>query len=218
VPGVEGIEIGGDWYDVIPVDDDHCFFVVGDVSGRGLGAAATMASLRHAIRAYVAQGDPPEVVLDRLNDVVPVADQDQFATILCGSIDITRRLVVLANAGHPPPLLVTPDGARFASVPPGPPIGAPRVRGAQPVVTVEIPAGGMLIAFTDGLVERRRETLDAGLERLRQAAGSGGAGIDGMLGHLLAHLVPNGSNDDLAMLGVKWHDDGTGPIAGPASA
>jgi hypothetical protein len=103
VPGVDGVDIGGDWYDVIGVTDGQVVIVVGDVSGRGLRAATAMASLRYAIRAYVAQGDPPETVLFKLTNLLNVARDGHFATVLCGLVDVAEHRVTFANAGHPNP-------------------------------------------------------------------------------------------------------------------
>jgi len=204
VAGVDTMEIGGDWYDVIRLDDTHCFFVIGDVSGRGLAAATTMASLRYAIRAYVAQGDAPETVLGKLGELVSVRDDGQFATILCGVVDIAGHRVVMANAGHPPPLVVADGEAAYASAPPAPPIGVPGSTLNPPTATVDIPPGATLLAYTDGLVERRSESLDVGLDRLRRAAAEHQGTLDGAIGHLLEALVPRGSDDDLAILGIRW--------------
>ena len=86
--GVEGVDIGGDWYDLIALDDHRLLLVVGDVSGRGVRAAATMASLRYAIHAYAAQNDPPETILTKLSKLVSVGSTGQLATILCALVDV----------------------------------------------------------------------------------------------------------------------------------
>ena len=107
LPGVAGIDVGGDWYDVIPAAGDRFVFVVGDVSGRGLRAATTMASLRYATRAYVAQGDNPATVLAKLGRLLDFGNEHQFATVMLGAIDGAYRQLTMASAGHFSPLLVT---------------------------------------------------------------------------------------------------------------
>lgn len=203
VPGVGGTEVGGDWYDVIDTGDGCAYFVVGDVSGRGLGAASTMAYLRHSIRAYAAQGGGPAVVLAKLNALMGRSGGGQFATVLCGHIDIDRHMFTVACAGHFAPLVIDRDSAHYVDICVGSPIGvAPPVAPIE--TTIKVDAGASVVAFTDGLIERRGENLDIGLARLAEAV-SGRAGVmDTLLGHLLAVLTPNGSDDDVAILGVRW--------------
>jgi hypothetical protein len=205
VPGVGGIEVGGDWYDVIPTGDGNALFVIGDVSGRGLHAATNMGYLRHAIRAYAALGGGPAVILAQLGDLMGRDESGHFATVLCGHVDVDRHLLTVACAGHFAPLVIDRDGARYLDVAAGPPIGVlPRTN--PPETTVTVTAGASVLAFTDGLIERRDESLDVGLDRLRQAAASGaGAGdIDHLVGQLVTALTPEGSDDDIAILGVQW--------------
>jgi serine phosphatase RsbU (regulator of sigma subunit) len=202
-PGVGGIEVGGDWYDVIPTGEGNAFFFVGDVSGRGLVAATTMGYLRHAIRAYVAQGGGPAVVLAKLADLVDPAEDGHFATVLGGYIDVAQRSLTVASAGHFAPLVVDHDGARYMDVDVGPPIGV--LPHSVPVeTTITVSAGTSVLAFTDGLVERRGENLDVGLARLKEAVEGDGGDVDSLLGRLLAELAPDGSDDDIAILGVRW--------------
>jgi serine phosphatase RsbU (regulator of sigma subunit) len=202
-PGVGGIEVGGDWYDVIPAGEGNAFFFVGDVSGRGLAAATTMGYLRHAIRAYVAQGGGPAVVLTKLGELVGRADDGHFATVLCGYIEVAQRSLTVASAGHFAPLIVDQDGARYMDIDVGPPIGVlPRPTPVETTITVS--EGTSVLAFTDGLVERRGESLDVGLSRLKEAVAGHGRDVDGLLGQLLAELAPDGSDDDIAILGVRW--------------
>src|SRR5205807_2197441 len=103
----------GDWYDIIHLDDDAFILVVGDVSGRGLRAATVMASLRYAIRAYAAQGDQPATILDKLSELLSVAGDGHFATVICALVDVRRHQMIVANAGHLNPLLVVGRDAHF---------------------------------------------------------------------------------------------------------
>ncbi|HEY0869743.1 MAG TPA: SpoIIE family protein phosphatase, partial [Acidothermaceae bacterium] len=97
VAGVAGLEVGGDWYDVMQTDDDHCVFFVGDVSGSGLNAAALMGSLRYAARAYIAQGDDIQTVLVKLSELHDIERDQHFATVLAGDIDVAGRRVTLVS-------------------------------------------------------------------------------------------------------------------------
>jgi serine phosphatase RsbU (regulator of sigma subunit) len=204
-PGVAGIDVGGDWYDVIQAEGDRFVFVVGDVSGRGLRAATTMASLRYATRAYVAQGDGPATVLTKLGQLVDFQSDHQFATVILGAIDGASRRVTLASAGHFSPLLVTGSEARFLDVPVNPPVG---IDGNGPLAEAcfTVPDGATLVGFTDGLVERRGEHLDVSLERLRHAAQGAGGPIEGVLDRLASELIPDGATDDVVILGLRWQN------------
>ena len=203
VPGVGGTEVGGDWYDVIDTGDGCAYFFVGDVSGRGLGAASTMAYLRHALRAYAAQGGGPATILTKLANLAGQTSGGHFATVLCGFIDIERHILTVACAGHFAPLIMDEDGIRYLDISVGSPIGVEPAAGPSET-TITVGTRASVVAFTDGLVERRGESLDLGLSRLANAVSSGSAKMDDLLGHLLADLTPMGSDDDIAILGVQW--------------
>jgi serine phosphatase RsbU (regulator of sigma subunit) len=203
VAGVADIDIGGDWYDVMRLANGNVLFVVGDVSGRGLPAATIMASLRYAIRAYAAHGDDPAGILTKLSALISVGDAGHFATVLCAVIDVHAHLVTIANAGHPQPLLVDAGQARFISTNIGVPIG---VDDTTPYasVTITVPPGATMLAYTDGLVERRGEPLDVGLQRLRDTASRARAGVDALMTGVGENLSAEGPADDVAILGVEW--------------
>ncbi len=202
-PGEQGVEIGGDWCDVIPLDDHRLLVVVGDVSGRGLRAAATMASLRYAIHAYAAENDPPATILAKLSKILSVTAGGQLATVLCAVADVDTRTITLASAGHLPPLMIDGDRGEFLESKVGLPIGV-QADAVYTPRTVEVPAGATLLAFTDGLVERRGESLDSGLERLRAAAIASHIELPQLLGRLLSELRRGRSDDDTAIVGVRW--------------
>jgi serine phosphatase RsbU (regulator of sigma subunit) len=195
------VDIGGDWYDLIPLGERRAFLVIGDVSGRGVQAGTTMASLRFAIRAFVSEGHGPAEVLRHLTALLDVAHGGQFATILCGVLDGSDCQLTAANAGHLPPLLLDPSGSQYLQIPAGPPIGV-RSTGSYREVTVSLPRHGTLLAFTDGLVERPGETLDESLERLRSAL-HGAASLTAVFDQIVP-LLNAGSRDDIAILGVQW--------------
>jgi serine phosphatase RsbU (regulator of sigma subunit) len=200
--GVDGIDIGGDWYDVIPTTDGRMLAVMGDVSGRGLGAATVMASLRFGIHAFASQGDDPATILTKLSALIDVERDGHFATVLLAEADIRGRTVTIANAGHPRPLVVDSEGTRFLEIGVGPPIG---VRSApyEEVVSPMAPHATLLM-FTDGLFERRGEVLDTGLERLRSAAEAKGLSLEDLLSRIVDDLALGGAHDDTALLGMRW--------------
>jgi hypothetical protein len=101
VAGADGVDIGGDWYSIVVIDDRHFAFVIGDISGRGVSAAAVMARLRFTTRAYLLEGHPPETVLRMCASQLDINDDGHFATVLIGLVDRDTREVTLANAGHP---------------------------------------------------------------------------------------------------------------------
>jgi hypothetical protein len=212
LPGVEGMHIGGDWYDVIALDESRMLFVVGDVSGRGVRAAAVMASLLYAVRAYAAEGDAPDTILTKLSRLSKVEHNGRFATVLCIELDVTTRQLVVANAGHLPPLLVRPGHSEFLATDVGVPVG---VSSSRPYVTtrVTVPPRATVLAFTDGLIERRGESIDAGLERLRGRAeahlkgnrpATEGDGLTDYVTNVVDDLVAGGVDDDAVLLGVRW--------------
>jgi serine phosphatase RsbU (regulator of sigma subunit) len=202
-PAAERTEVGGDWYDAMPVPGGCLFVVVGDVSGHGIKAAATMASLRFAARAYAADGSDPAAVLTKLGMLLDVARDAEFATVLCALFDPNRSKLLLAVAGHPNPLLLDADGARYLDVPHGPPIGVPN--GAYEQVEVDLAATGTLLAFTDGLVERRGESLDRGFGRLLNWLPPTDTPLPVLVSTVADSAAKTGHEDDLAILGVRWN-------------
>jgi serine phosphatase RsbU (regulator of sigma subunit) len=203
VPAASGIDVGGDWYDVVAVGDGQVLVMIGDVSGHGLRAATTMASLRHAALAYAAQDSRPSAVLAQLSDFVNRAPHDYFATMLCVLIDVSAHRLTVASAGHIPPLLIDGDGGRFVELTANVPIGVAR---SSPYLenTFSVGPRTTLIAFTDGLVERRGELLDVGLARLRDAAGNAAVPLEDLLVELAQGLASDGHHDDTAIVGIRW--------------
>jgi PAS domain-containing protein/anti-sigma regulatory factor (Ser/Thr protein kinase) len=162
------MEIGGDWYDAVELDDGRIAVAVGDVVGRGLSAATTMGQLRAALGVTAMQADDAAdaiTILDQYAKHVPGAS---CTTVAFAVIDPASATVSHASAGHPPPLLVTPDGTvKYLEGGRSWPLGIDTPRRRPPAATEALPPGALLLLFTDGLVERRGESLDVGLERLR---------------------------------------------------
>ncbi len=203
VPAASGIDVGGDWYDIVTAGDGRVLVMIGDVSGHGLRAATTMASLRHAALAYAAQDPSPASVLAQLSDFVNAGDHDYFATMLCVLIDVDAKRLTLASAGHIPPLLIDGAGGQFVEFDANVPIGVART---SPYLqkTLSVGPDTTLVAFTDGLVERRGEVLDVGLERLRDAAVNAALGLEDLLSELAQGLTSKDHQDDTAIVGIRW--------------
>ncbi len=202
VPGDPAADVGGDWYDVIRYDDHTLLFAIGDVSGRGVPAANTMASLHHAIRAYAAQGDDAQTILEKLTALLDVVRDGHFATVLLGHVDVPARQITAVSAGHPPPLVVCDGGAYFVSAVPGAPIGVSEYVSYVPI-TIRVPPRTSVLAYTDGLVERRGEILDTGLERLRSIAIDNG-GSRPLIEAVVAGMLEETPTDDVALLELRW--------------
>ena len=205
IPATSGVEVGGDWYDVVPAGEDRVLLVIGDVSGHGLRAATTMASLRHATLAYAALDARPAHVLARLSNFVNSEPHDYFATVLCVMIDVSQHRLTAASAGHLPPLLLEGTANGFIELDVGLPIGIagdPR----HPEVNVSVAANATLVAFTDGLVERRGELIDAGLQRLREVAVTNPVPLATLVEQLPRKLAFGDHQDDTAIVGIQWQN------------
>lgn len=200
--GAPGVDVGGDWYDMIRLSPRRLLMVVGDVSGRGIRAAAAMASVRSAIQ-YASQADPPEDFLPMLSGLRSLRDQGQLATVLCIVIDLQENRVQITSAGHLPPLLVHDGQARFLEAEVGLPIGID-TECSYVSSTFTVPDGALLFGFTDGLVERHGENLDDGLERLRQAGSRAAGTLEEMMNQILEQVRGTETVDDTAMAGVRW--------------
>ncbi|WP_413811943.1 SpoIIE family protein phosphatase [Streptomyces sp. OE57] len=167
LPASSGTDIGGDWYDVIPLSAERVAIVIGDVMGHGLAEAATMGRLRTAVHTLANLELPPEEVLAHLNEVVSDLGDDSYATCLYAVYDPITGYCSLARAGHPPPLIVRPDGSVECLDPtPDPPLGA-----AEPpfaTVDLQLPDGSLLVLYTDGLVESAARDIDTGIAECTQ--------------------------------------------------
>ncbi|MFQ1004059.1 SpoIIE family protein phosphatase [Modestobacter sp. SSW1-42] len=213
-PATKGVAIGGDWYDSFQQPDGDTVLVIGDVVGHDLEAAATMGQLKTTVRAIAYdRQERPAQVLGRADRAVAGLGVAPLATALVGRIEqddadraAGRRRLHWATAGHPAPVLVQPDGTVVdLDAPVGPPLGTDwpgeRADGA-----VDLLPGSTLLLFTDGLFERRHADLDAGRARLRDAvAARAGEPLPDLCDGLLAELLADGAEDDVALLAVRAH-------------
>ncbi|PWI45699.1 SpoIIE family protein phosphatase [Streptomyces sp. ICBB 8177] len=192
-------EVGGDWFDVVPLSCGRVALVVGDVMGHGVQAAATMGQLRTVARTLATLEMLPDQVLSRLDETASGLGEGQFATCVCAVYDPVDRSCTIACAGHLPPVVVGADGStRPVDLPPGVPLGV----GGVPFESVEItvPEGGMLALYTDGLIERRGQDIDEGLELLCRTLSDRGRGLEETCDAVLDALVTDGAEDDIAVI------------------
>jgi PAS domain S-box-containing protein len=197
--GVEGTQVGGDWYDVIELGAGRTALVVGDVMGRGVQAAAVMGQLRAALRAYARLDLPPTDVLEFLDGIVRDLGENQIVTCLYAVFDPADRMLRLANAGHLPPILVGPDRESQILWGAGdPPLGAgPLTLTPQ---EVQLEADSSAVLYTDGLVERRGEDLELGVHALARLTSRLDGPPAGLPERLVQALLPGGPDDDVAVL------------------
>ncbi|GAA3291526.1 hypothetical protein GCM10020295_08560 [Streptomyces cinereospinus] len=204
--------VGGDWFDVIPLSGARVALVVGDVVGHGMRAAATMGRLRTAVRTLADVDLPPDELLTHLDDLIIHLSADEAgpegageaaggigATCLYVVYDPVSRRCTLARAGHPPPAVVSPDGAVYLlDVPVGPPLGL----GGLPFETVEteLPEGSILTLYTDGLLQTRDQDLDDALDRMFAALARPASSLETVCDRILTGLVTCRPDDDIALL------------------
>ncbi|MDH6576835.1 SpoIIE family protein phosphatase [Kitasatospora sp. MAP5-34] len=192
-------EVGGDWFDVVPLSCGRVALVVGDVMGHGIRAAATMGQLRTVARTLATLDMPPEQVLTRLDETAMGIGEGQFATCICAVYDPVDRTCTVAAAGHLPPVWVAPDGtSRTVDIPPGVPLGVGGVAFESTEFT--LPEGGMVVLYTDGLIERRGRDLDHGIDLLRRTLSGATRTLEENCDAVLAELVTDGTEDDIAMI------------------
>ncbi|MER5427948.1 SpoIIE family protein phosphatase [Streptomyces sp. NPDC002588] len=206
-------DVGGDWYDVIPLSGTRVGLMVGDVVGHGMLSAATMGRLRTAARSYAELDLPPDEVLTHLDNLVARLDREDpegegagiiGATCLYAVYDPTSQRCVMARAGHPPPALVRPDGTvSYPDLPAGPPLGL----GGLPFDAVEVglPEGSQLVLYTDGLIEDRHRDVDVVLDELRGTLTHAGRTPEETCQAILDAVAPAHPCDDIALLVARTH-------------
>jgi PAS domain S-box-containing protein len=196
--GVEGTQAGGDWYDVIDLDDGRTGLVLGDVMGRGVGAAAVMGQLRATVRAYARLNLPPAQLLGLLDDTVATIGSHTIVTCVYAVFDPSARTLTYGNAGHLPPLLSPPGAPTRALVAGDPPLGTGCYAGR--VERVHVEPGTRLTLYTDGLVEHRDRGIEAGIEQLVAALDRIEVPVEGAPSMLVEALLPHEPDDDVAIL------------------
>jgi phosphoserine phosphatase RsbU/P len=201
VPAEEG-GIGGDWYDAFVLPSGELWVMVGDVAGHGLGSAIVMGRLRSALRAYALEGHQPTTVLSLADHKLQFFEPGLMATMLCVVSRPPFDELEIASAGHLPPVLAIPGCSPvLLDVPVTLPLGV-RAHAPRSSTTVELPLGTVLLAYTDGLIERRGESLDVGLQRLLDVAEATHPEI--VCRSVMHALVGNGvSRDDIALLVLR---------------
>jgi serine phosphatase RsbU (regulator of sigma subunit)/anti-sigma regulatory factor (Ser/Thr protein kinase) len=204
LPGTAELDVGGDWFDAIRLVDGRLGLVVGDVVGKGVQAAATMAQLRNALRAFSLDRMKPSSTLARLNRLAEEVVETAFATIVYVVVDPKARICRFTAAGHPPPLVAYPDGrVELLEGGRGLPLGAASDT-AYTQDVVELPVGSVLLLYTDGLVERRGRPIDEGFELLCEAARTGPREPEQLVEHILSTMIGSAERgDDIAMLAVR---------------
>ncbi|WP_254647849.1 SpoIIE family protein phosphatase [Streptomyces sp. GbtcB6] len=206
-------DVGGDWYDVIPLSGTRVGLLVGDVVGHGMLSAATMGRLCTAARSYAELDFSPDEVLTHLDNLVGRLDREApaageagifGATCLYAVYDPTTQRCTMARAGHPPPALVHPDGTvSFPDLPAGPPLGL----GGLPfeAVDIDLPEDSRLVLYTDGLIESRNRDADVVLDRLRGALAHPDRTPEEICETVLETVAPVHPRDDIALLVARTH-------------
>ena len=203
-PGSVETRIGGDWYDAIPLRGGKVGIAIGDVVGRGVKAAARMAHLQSALRAYALEALRPELVLERMNGFVLEGEQGGMVTLLYAIVDPDGQTVQVASAGHPPPMVLSPEGRpTLVEAPPGSPLGVARYAAYEESVTSLDPWSALLF-YTDGLVDGPQLPLGQGLDGLLSSMEGGPREPEALCQAVLDSLdVRLGFNDDLALLALQ---------------
>jgi PAS domain S-box-containing protein len=205
LPGQQGTQAGGDWYDVLPLSDGRVALVVGDVVGNGAAAAAVMGQLRSALAMLLLEGHAPASALDLLDRFAARVVGARVSTAAVLLLDPETGRLVYSRAGHPPPLVLGPGGARALDAGLGPALDVSITGARRADAETRLRAGETLLLYTDGLVERRDAPLDDGLERLAAvAAGLAGAPPAVLVGGVLEGMFDEvGPADDVAVVAAR---------------
>ncbi|WP_432193505.1 SpoIIE family protein phosphatase [Streptomyces sp. bgisy027] len=211
LPARRGLQVGGDWYDVIALSEDRVALVIGDVQGHSAGAATIMGQMRTAVRAYAVEGHPPDVVVSHANRLLVGMETDLFATCCYVELDMEEGTTLLVRAGHLSPLLRHPDGGtEEVQVEGGPPLGI--LADAEfPLTAVALTPGTVLALVTDGLVEAADLPLDAGMARTRAALAAADPVDPARMADALLGDIGR-REDDVALLLLRYDGMRTKPI------
>ncbi len=204
LPGTAAMDVGGDWFDTIPLHDGRLAFVVGDVVGKGVTAASTMAQLRNGLRALALDSSSDATTVTKLNRLLEGYTDAPFATLAYLTVDPQLRSASVISAGHLPPLVVSVAGeVSFLESGRGLPLGVDADSVYEPWHGVLEP-GSLVVLYTDGLVERRDQSLDAGLDWLARSAARAPHEPEQFVDAVLADLIGGGERgDDIALLAVR---------------
>ncbi|RSS06876.1 SpoIIE family protein phosphatase [Streptomyces sp. WAC00469] len=215
--------VGGDWYDVVPLSAARVALVVGDVVGHGIHAAAAMGRLRTAVHTLATMDLPPDELLTRLDETISrLSDEDLEANALTGSVlgatclyavyDPVNRSCTMATAGHPPPVIVSPDGdVTIPRLPTGLPLGVGMA--SYEAVQLELPEGSVLALYTDGLVEERGADIEEGMRRLGDAVAQPGCSVDALCASVFDTVPAPAPSDDATLLLARTHALDPGEVA-----
>jgi serine phosphatase RsbU (regulator of sigma subunit) len=205
-PAVGTLNVCGDWYDLVDLPGDRIAVAVGDVVGHGLSAACVMGQLRSALSAAARVADGPARALEALGLYARHVDGAESTTAVKTFIDWEVHTITYSSAGHPPPVLLHPDGAvTFLDQATDPPLGARPEHVRRPEASTAFTEGATLVLYTDGLIERRYEDIDTGLARLAASlVRHGRADPEALADALLADLLPpTGNTDDTALVIIR---------------
>ncbi|HEX6056337.1 MAG TPA: SpoIIE family protein phosphatase [Intrasporangium sp.] len=204
VPATSDVQIGGDWYDVLPLPGGRVGLAIGDVAGHGPSAAASMAQLRMALRVYALQDPSPASVLRSVHRLVWQLPMPEMVTLLYAVLDPVTHTVRYASAGHPPVLAFDRTKAAYLGGGLAPPIGVTAEAFYQEELR-ELEPGSTLLLYTDGLVERRGSSITEGLDRLSEAAKAmAGEDLERLCDHLVRSMIVLGDvADDVALIAVR---------------
>jgi phosphoserine phosphatase RsbU/P len=204
-PAERGMEVGGDWYDAFWLDDGRTVaLVVGDVVGHGVEAAATMGQLRSAVRGLVSTGLTPAALLERLDEYSWRHEVGKMCTLIYAELSLPTRTLRFASAGHPPPLLAVPgEEPRFAWGGRSTPLETYSDEGGRADASETLPPGGLVLLYTDGLVEQRSRPMDDGLEHLRGVVADHSGAGSSLLRRLVRELPGRERGDDVCALAAR---------------
>ncbi|MEU2184146.1 SpoIIE family protein phosphatase [Streptomyces thermolilacinus] len=211
LPAMVGLEVGGDWYDVIPLSESRVALVIGDVQGHSAGAATIMGQIRTAIRAYAVEGHPPDVVVSHANRLLVGMETDLFATCCYVELDMEEGETWIVRAGHLAPLLRHPDGStEEVATEGGLPLGV-LADSDYPITAVGLAPGTVIALLTDGLVESSSLHLEDGMLRMRDLLCEADPGD---AGRMADQLLGDGTrrDDDIALLLMRYDGMGVPPI------
>ncbi|WP_181139658.1 SpoIIE family protein phosphatase [Streptomyces sp. Ru71] len=210
LPATAGLEVGGDWYDVIPLPDHHVALVIGDVQGHSTAAATVMGQMRTALRAYAVEGHPPDVVVSHANRLLADLETDLFVTCAYVDLDLESGSAWCVRAGHLPPVLRHPDGStEIPESEGGPPLGV-LAQAEFPLGPLSLRPGTVLALTTDGLVESVDADIDTGMNRLARELAACDVSHLGMVADAL--LGSAHRSDDVALLLLRYDGMASRPL------